>query len=133
MAAACIAGALADAEVVAGDVGHVNAHATGTTAGDVAEAKALVRVFGASPPAVTAPKGVMGHLMAAGGAAEAILTVLAVSHGVVPPTANFDKPGDGVDLDVVADRPRAPSWPRLRCVHAAGGRGHQGRRCREGR
>lgn len=100
--------ALADAGMEAGEVGHVNAHATGTPMGDVAEAAAVRASLGTAAGAapVTAVKSLLGHLLGAGGAVEAVVTVLSLRHGVAPPTRNLNKP-DGVGgLDVVRDRAR---------------------------
>jgi len=68
-----------------GDIDHVNAHATGTIVGDLAEAKAISRALGAHSPAVYAPKAALGHSIGAVGAVESILTVLALRDGVIPP------------------------------------------------
>jgi 3-oxoacyl-[acyl-carrier-protein] synthase II len=99
--------ALADACAEPGDVVNVNAHATATSAGDAAEALALRTVFGEGRvPPVTAPKGAMGHLQGAAGGVEAIATVLALHHGVIPPTVNCEDPDEGLGLDVVTGPPR---------------------------
>lgn len=92
--------ALKDAELSAADIGHINAHATGTPLGDLAEVKAIRTVFGGAP-VVTAPKASLGHLIGAGGAVEAIVTVNSLSQGVVPPTRNLH--GGNVDPDVGLD------------------------------
>src|ERR1700749_214300 len=68
------------------DIDHVNAHATGTSVGDVAEGKAIHNALGTHRAAVYAPKGALGHSVGAVGAVESILTVLALRDGVVPPT-----------------------------------------------
>ncbi len=68
------------------DIDHVNAHATGTAVGDLAEAKAINRALGAHAPAVYAPKAALGHSF---GAVESILTVLALRDGIIPPTLNL--------------------------------------------
>ncbi len=68
------------------DVVHVNAHATATVEGDLAEAGALRAVFGRRNVPVTAIKGHLGHLQGAAGGVEAVATVLTLHHGVVPPT-----------------------------------------------
>ncbi len=91
--------ALADAGAVPGDVRHVNAHASSTSRGDLAEGKMLRRIFG-TDPVVTSTKGVTGHLLGAAGAVEAIHTILAVEHQTVPPTANLDFLDPQLDIDV---------------------------------
>lgn len=88
------------------DIGHVNAHATGTAIGDLAEARAIRRALGGHDPAVYAPKAALGHSLGAAGAVEAVLTVQALRDGVVPATRNVKDLDPEVDLDVVADRPR---------------------------
>jgi beta-ketoacyl ACP synthase len=92
------------------DIDHVNAHATGTTVGDRAEAKALKQALGVHTPAVYAPKAALGHSIGAVGAVESILTVLALRDGVIPPTLNLRNLDPEVDLDVVADEPRAGDY-----------------------
>jgi beta-ketoacyl ACP synthase len=89
-----------------GDIDHVNAHATGTTIGDLAEARAISIALGAHRPAVYAPKAALGHSIGAVGAVESILTVLALRDGVVPPTLNLRNLDPEVDLDVVTGEPR---------------------------
>jgi 3-oxoacyl-[acyl-carrier-protein] synthase II len=100
-----IALALKDAGIPKGDVVHVNAHATSTPVGDVAEILALHKALG-DHPVVTSTKSMTGHLLGAAGAVESIATILAVHHGVIPPTINLDDPDDKVDLDVVAHKAR---------------------------
>ena len=87
------------------DVNHVNAHATSTSIGDVAEANAI-RVAGVEHAAVYAPKSALGHSIGAVGALESILTVLSLRDGVIPPTLNYETPDPEIDLDVVAGEPR---------------------------
>jgi beta-ketoacyl ACP synthase len=88
------------------DIDHVNAHATGTTFGDVSEARAIHRAFGEHMPAVYAPKAALGHSLGAAGAVEAVLTVQALRDGVIPATRNLKSVDPVIDLDVVADSPR---------------------------
>lgn len=89
------------------DVDHVNAHATSTPKGDLAEASLLARLFGGSV-SVTAPKGALGHTLGAAGAIEAALTVLSIVEQTVPPTANLDEPDALIDeLDIVAGQARS--------------------------
>lgn len=105
-ATACMLSALDDAGLDASAVGHVNAHGTSTPLNDAAEAEAIRKVFGGAPPPVTSTKGVTGHLIGAAGAAEAVASILAVGRGAVPPTANHETLGEGIDLDVVSGEPR---------------------------
>jgi 3-oxoacyl-[acyl-carrier-protein] synthase II len=100
--------AMADAGVAAGDIAHVNAHATSTPVGDVIDARAIRTAVG-DAPLVCATKSMTGHLLGAAGALEALVTVLSVHHGVVPPTPTLDDPDDEVELDVTrADARSAP-------------------------
>ena len=105
-AAVCMQLALDDAAVEPSAIGHVNAHGTSTPLNDAAEAEAVRKVFGDSAPVVTSTKGVTGHLIGAAGAVEAVATLLSVRDGIVPPTANLEKLGDDIELDVVAGSPR---------------------------
>jgi beta-ketoacyl ACP synthase len=88
------------------DIDHVNAHATGTQVGDVAEGKAINNAMGAHKPAVYAPKSALGHSVGAVGAVESILTVLTLRDQVIPPTLNLENLDPEIDLDVVAGAPR---------------------------
>ncbi len=105
-AAACMQLALDDAGLSATSIGHVNAHGTSTPLNDAAEADAIRKVFGHHTPAVTSTKGVTGHLIGAAGATEAVACLLALQHGEVPPTANLERIGDDIRLDVVQGAPR---------------------------
>ena len=93
--------ALRDAGVAASDVGHVDAHATSTPLGDLAEARALNLALGDHRPPVTAPKSCTGHLLGAAGAVEAIAAVLALKSGVVPAIRNLEDQDDDADVDAV--------------------------------
>jgi len=97
--------ALADAGAEPGDVHHVNAHGTSTALNDLTEARVLARCLG-SGPAVTSTKGVLGHALGAAGAIEAVLTVLAIEHGLVPPTANLECQDPAIEIDVVTKEAR---------------------------
>jgi beta-ketoacyl ACP synthase len=88
------------------DIDHVNAHATGTSVGDVAEGVAINNAMGGHRPAVYAPKSALGHSVGAVGAVESILTVMALRDGVIPPTLNLRNLDPEIDLDVVAGEPR---------------------------
>jgi 3-oxoacyl-[acyl-carrier-protein] synthase II len=105
-----IAKAIADADVDRQDIVHVNAHATSTPVGDLAEVVALHKALG-DHPVVTATKSMTGHLLGAAGALESIATILAIRDGVVPPTINLDDPDDGLDLDVAANKVRHMEIP----------------------
>ena len=105
-AARSITAALQDAGVQATDIGHINAHATSTPLGDLAEARALVIALGDHRPPVTATKSCTGHLLGAAGAVEAIATLLALNRGVVPAIRNLDDPDDDADVDAVRLVPR---------------------------
>ncbi|MGY1745490.1 beta-ketoacyl-[acyl-carrier-protein] synthase family protein [Blastococcus sp. SYSU D00695] len=107
-----IAAALRDAGLSAGDVGHVNAHATSTPVGDTAEAAAIRGALG-EHVLVTATKSQTGHLLGAAGALESVFTILALRDQVVPATANLDDPDDDEAvqaLDIVRREPRRATF-----------------------
>lgn len=83
------------------DVQYLNAHATGTRIGDLAEAKAIQAVFGSEQPLVSSTKGAMGHLLGGAGVVEAAVTVLAIASGQIPPTKNLEEPDAKCDLNHV--------------------------------
>ena len=92
------------------DIDHINAHATGTSVGDVAEGRAINNAMGAHRPAIYAPKAALGHSVGAVGAVESILTVLALRDGIIPPTLNLKNLDPEIDLDVVAGEPRSGDY-----------------------
>jgi 3-oxoacyl-[acyl-carrier-protein] synthase II len=100
--------ALERAEVTPDRVGYVNAHGTSTPLGDAAETRALKDVFGehAYDLAVSSTKSVMGHCFGAAGAIEAMMCVLALHEGVLPPTINYEHPDPECDLDYVPNEAR---------------------------
>jgi 3-oxoacyl-[acyl-carrier-protein] synthase II len=100
--------ALKDAGLEPADIGHLNAHATSTPTGDIAEALAMRRAFGSHTDsiAVTATKSCTGHLLGAAGALEAAVTALALRDHKVPAIRNLDDPDDDVGLDLVRVTPR---------------------------
>ena len=100
--------ALRDAGIPPEAVGYVNAHATGTTVGDVVEVRAIKEAFGAHAPrlAVSSTKSMHGHLVGASGAVELGITLLALARGKLPPTANLTDPDAECDLDFVPGRGR---------------------------
>jgi len=108
--ARAMAAALRDADLAPSDIAHVNAHATSTPLGDVAEAAAIRAAVG-DHPVVTAPKSMLGHLLGAAGAVEAIATILAVREGLVPPILNLDDPDDDAHVDLARVEPRRLDIP----------------------
>jgi 3-oxoacyl-[acyl-carrier-protein] synthase II len=107
-AAAAMRNALRDAGIAPEMVQYVNAHGTSTGAGDLAESKAIESVFGdhARKLAISSTKSMVGHLLGAAGAVEAIFSVLAIVNNVAPPTINLDNPAEGCDLDYVPNKAR---------------------------
>jgi 3-oxoacyl-[acyl-carrier-protein] synthase II len=101
--ARCMRAALASAGIAPEEVDYINAHGTSTPAGDLAETQGIKAVFGdhAKSLMVSSTKSMTGHLLGAAGGIEAAFTVLAVHHGVVPPTINLDDPDPDCDLDYV--------------------------------
>jgi beta-ketoacyl ACP synthase len=93
-----------------GDIDHVNAHATGTRVGDLAESKAINNALGSNKPAVWAPKSALGHSVGAVGAVESILTVMTLRDQVIPPTLNLKNLDPEIDLDVVSGKPRPGNY-----------------------
>jgi 3-oxoacyl-[acyl-carrier-protein] synthase II len=107
--------ALDDAAVEPSAVDAVNAHGTGTLAGDIAEAAAVRALLGMHVP-VSSLKGAIGHTMAAAGALEAIAAIATCRTGIVPPTANLDDPDEVCALDHVIGRPRETAAARVLSV-----------------
>ena len=107
-AARAMAQALRDAELQPADVGHVNAHATSTPLGDLAENNAFKQTFqgsAGSNPLVYAPKGALGHLLGAAGTVEAIVAILSVQKGLIPPNLNLEERGEEFSLNYVTSEP----------------------------
>jgi 3-oxoacyl-[acyl-carrier-protein] synthase II len=107
-AARAMARALKDAGLTPSDVGYVNAHGTSTPYNDRFETVAIKRVFGdhAKKLAVSSTKSMTGHLLGAAGGVEAIATALALHHGLLPPTINYETPDPDCDLDYVPNQAR---------------------------
>jgi 3-oxoacyl-[acyl-carrier-protein] synthase II len=107
-AARCMAEAIRDAGVAPADVGYINAHGTSTPYNDRFETMGIKRVFGphAKKLAVSSTKSMVGHLLGAAGGVEAIATILAIHHGLLPPTINYETPDPECDLDYVPNQAR---------------------------
>ena len=101
-----IAAALREAGLVPAEIGHVNAHGSATKVSDLAEARALERIFGARGVPVTALKGYMGNLAAGSGAVELIASLIAVNQGRIPAILNCENPDPECELDLVLKSPR---------------------------
>ncbi len=101
--------ALRDAGLQPEQIGYINAHGTGTLGNDVTETRAIREVFGASAEKllVSSTKSMHGHALGAAGAIEAVATLLAMKHGILPPTANFNERDPECDLDYVPNTARA--------------------------
>ncbi|APX93591.1 beta-ketoacyl-[acyl-carrier-protein] synthase II [Halomonas sp. 1513] len=102
-AALSMQNAVRDAGIDAASIDYINAHGTSTPAGDLAESRAVRKVMGsgAESVAVSSTKSMIGHLLGAAGAVEAVFSVLAIRDQVAPPTINLDTPQEGCDLDYV--------------------------------
>jgi len=107
--------ALADAGMAPEDIGYINAHGTSTPFNDANETKAIKTVFGAHARQlmVSSTKSMTAHMLGAAGGAEAVVSVLALVRGVIPPTANYTTPDPECDLDYV---PRTPREVRVNAV-----------------
>ncbi|MFD2190147.1 beta-ketoacyl-ACP synthase II [Pistricoccus aurantiacus] len=107
-AAQSMTNAIRDAQLDPARIDYINAHGTSTAAGDLAESRAVERVLGEASRsvAVSSTKSMIGHLLGAAGAVEAIFCVLAIRDQVAPPTINLDNPQPGCDLDYVPHQAR---------------------------
>ena len=125
-AARAMIGAIEQSGSTITDVVHINAHATSTPVGDIAEYNALKRVFGDHLPkiAVSATKSSTGHLLGGAGAIEAIFTVLALHERTAPPTINLDNPDPAIDLDVVTSPRKLEGSNILAITNSFGFGGH---------
>jgi 3-oxoacyl-[acyl-carrier-protein] synthase II len=125
-AARAVVAALKQANAKPEDVVHINAHATSTPVGDIAEYTALLRVFGdhLGKIAVSATKSSTGHLLGGAGAIEAIFTVLALAERTAPPTINLENQDPAIPLDVVTSPRALPEGPILAISTSFGFGGH---------
>jgi len=124
-AVACMEQALFDAQLEADDIRHINAHGTSTPLNDLAEARAISKVFGEPGPAVTSTKGVTGHGLAAAGAIEAVASVLAIERRLIPPTYGCEQVDPEIHLDIVRGSAR-PWEPGPVLSNSFGFGGHNG-------
>ena len=124
-AVSCMELALVDAQLEPGDVAQINAHGTSTPLNDLAESRAITKVFGEQAPPVTSTKGLTGHGLAAAGAIEAVASVLAIDRRVLPPTAGYEQADPEITLDVVHGEPR-PWEPGPILSNSFGFGGHNG-------
>jgi 3-oxoacyl-[acyl-carrier-protein] synthase II len=107
-AASCVRMALADAAINLDDINYINAHGTSTDVNDKVESLAIKTVFGqqAYKIPVSSTKSMMGHLIAAAGATEMIICLMAIRDNVLPPTINYETPDPACDLDYIPNKPR---------------------------
>jgi 3-oxoacyl-[acyl-carrier-protein] synthase II len=107
-AIACIRQAVADSGLGQSDVGYINAHGTSTQVNDLVETLAIKTVFADSAYQipVSSSKSMLGHLIAAAGAVELIITIMAMNRGVLPPTINYEAPDPNCDLDYIPNQAR---------------------------
>jgi 3-oxoacyl-[acyl-carrier-protein] synthase II len=101
--ARCMKMAMDDAGLNPDQIEYLNAHGTSTPLGDLAETQAMKRALGdhAYKTMVSSTKSMTGHLLGAAGGVEAVVSILALHHGVIPPTINLENPGEGCDRDYV--------------------------------
>jgi nodulation protein E len=107
-ASRAMSAALADGDLTPDHIDYINAHGTGTPANDCTETSAIRAVFRdhADRLLVSSTKSLHGHTLGAAGAVEGVATILALSHGVIPPTANYNTPDPSCDLDIVPNHAR---------------------------
>jgi 3-oxoacyl-[acyl-carrier-protein] synthase II len=118
--------ALRDSGLEPGDIAHINAHATSTPQGDVAEALAIRNALGdkaAEDLLLTSTKSMTGHLLGAAGALESVAVVMALRERVVPPTVNLDDPED-IGLDIATEKRDLPQGDIAAMNNSFGFGGH---------
>lgn len=124
-AVTCMELALADAGISAESVTHINAHGTSTPANDLAEAQAIVKVFGSPGPVVTSIKGITGHSLGAAGSLEAAALALTIERSLIPPTVGLTEQDPEITIDIARGDPRA--WtPAPALSNSFGFGGHNG-------
>jgi 3-oxoacyl-[acyl-carrier-protein] synthase II len=121
----CMELALADAGVAPGEIRQINGHGTSTPLNDIAEARAIAKLFGTPGPPITSTKGVTGHALGAAGALEAAAVLLSIDRRLIPPTAGLTTLDPEMAIDVVVGGPRA--WePGPTLSNSFGFGGHNG-------
>jgi 3-oxoacyl-[acyl-carrier-protein] synthase II len=105
--------ALASAQCSPSNIDYINAHGTATTFNDATEGSAIAELFASHMPPVSSTKSMMGHALGAAGAIEAVISLLAMQHGLVPPNIHYHEPDPAWPIDVVANHAR---YAELRCV-----------------
>ena len=100
-----ISRAISDAGISTNDIDYINAHATSTPLGDLAECNAVKSIFD-SPPPISSTKSMTGHTLGAAGAVESIFSILSIVNNISPPTINLNNPDEGCDLDFVPNQAR---------------------------
>ena len=97
--------AISDAGISTNDIDYINAHATSTPLGDLAECNAVKSIFD-SPPPISSTKSMTGHTLGAAGAVESIFSILSIVNNISPPTINLNNPDEGCDLDFIPKEAR---------------------------
>ena len=100
-----ISRAISDADIPTNDIDYINAHATSTPLGDLAECNAIKSIFD-SPPPISSTKSMTGHTLGAAGAIESIFSILSIVNNISPPTINLNNPDEGCDLDFIPKEAR---------------------------
>jgi len=104
-AASSIARALSDADIKESEIDYINAHATSTPLGDLAECNAVKSTFD-KPPPISSTKSMTGHTLGAAGAIESIFSIMSILNNIAPPTINLNNPDEGCDLDFISNEAR---------------------------
>ena len=125
-AIACMELAMEEAGVTAADVGHINAHGTSTPLNDMAEARAMEKVFGIPGPLVTSTKGITGHALGAAGALEAVALALSLHKALIPPTAGYTTPDPEMPPVNLVTGDATPWEPAPALSNSFGFGGHNG-------
>tara|TARA_B100000953_G_scaffold232186_1_gene193555 strand:+ start:2565 stop:3737 length:1173 start_codon:yes stop_codon:yes gene_type:complete len=125
-AIACMELAMEEAGITAADIGHINAHGTSTPLNDMAEARAMEKVFGIPGPLVTSTKGITGHALGAAGALEAVALALSLHKALIPPTAGYTTPDPEMPPVNLVTGDATPWEPAPALSNSFGFGGHNG-------